>query len=263
MKLIVSFPFNIPRMTRFMNRAALGLLLFGLNASIGCRSSGNPSGEGTFGKREGLGILGSDRPGEYALAGNNRDPLLGKHRIAPQNLPTGAAKDGTFYGSVDDLPADPLFRNTGIPTAPPAPKAASLDKPEQIGRAEPFRPGPGVTNAALAGNELVIDDRNGSVMPTGSIPFKPLENNAKAIPTSTTGPAPRSLGLSVDMLTEELRKIGGKPYAPVRLNNGQYEFRCSVPINDQGATRSYTGSGSTPLNAVRNVYEQIRTDNRP
>jgi hypothetical protein len=169
-----------------------------------------------------------------------------------------------------DLPKDPLFRAPSTAVKPAAAKETnvSVPKTETIGKLEPFRPGPAVTTAALAGfssgNDLVIDDRSPRPASGGPIPLKPLENSA--LPTShapTPMSDPKTGGLTVEMLTEQLRKIGARPYAPVKLTNGDYEFRCAVPINDQGATRSYTGTGASPLAAVRNVYEQIRTDSRP
>jgi len=256
----------------FLAASVLALTL----SSIGCKNSGKggshddrpPPGasSGGFGIFNG-GKFGSDAKTASA-ASNARDPLLGK--IPKQNLPTA---DGS-YGSTDGLPKDPLFRTPQQPVTNPK---ASATKSEDLGKATPFRRGPEVTSAALASrttgdgsNDLVIDDRRPIGTPTsGPVPLRPVAPPfpATAIPTArpivqaaAVTTAPSSAGLTVEMLTEELRKIGAKPYAPVRLTNGDYEFRCAVPINDAGAMRSYTGTGTTPVAAVSKVYEQIRSE---
>jgi hypothetical protein len=63
-------------------------------------------------------------------------------------------------------------------------------------------------------------------------------------------------------MVEELRRAGGRPFAPVKLPTGDYEFRCTVPLGTTGAMRQYTGIGTSPLAAVTDVYQQVQADRK-
>jgi hypothetical protein len=164
----------------------------------------------------------------------SRDPLMGADRIPPAGVPI-PGKDGA-YGAA---PRDPLFKS---PTA------------SRAGAKEPFRLTEDFTPAAMSARgsdhtePLIIDDRRPTAVPTG---------NSGVRPASGTGPAG-----GWEQLADELRRIGGKPFAPVKLPSGEYEFRCSVPIDTSGAMRQYTGVGPTPLAAVTDLYEQVRAERK-
>lgn len=180
-----------------------------------------------------LGCRGDgDRAGLFP---RTRDPLLGTERIPPAGVPI-PGKDR--YGAA---PRDPLF------TSPTASTAGSPAK-------EPFRLTEDFTPAALTArgteyaDQLVIDDRRPRGIPVGSDGVRPA---VAAVPAG-----------SWEQLADELRRVGGKPFAPVKLPGGEYEFRCSIPLNTTGAMRQYTGTGATPLAAVTDVYEQVRADRK-
>lgn len=174
-----------------------------------------------------------DRAG---LLPRNRDPLMGADRIAPQNVPI-PGKDG--YGAA---PRDPLFKG---------PVAGNA------GNREPFRLNENFTPAAMAARgtdhtePLIIDDRRGVAVPTGNSGIRPAVG---AIPAGPAG--------TWEQMVDELRRAGGRPFAPVKLPTGDYEFRCTVPLGTTGAMRQYTGIGATPLAAVTDVYGQVRAEGK-
>jgi len=174
-----------------------------------------------------------DRAG--GLFPRTRDPLMGTERIPPAGVPI-PGRDR--YGAA---PRDPLFKS---PTASTAGSAAK----------EPFRLTEDFTPAALTarGTEfadpLIIDDRRPRAVPLGGEGVRPA---AASVPSG-----------SWEQLVDELRRVGGKPFAPIKLPGGDYEFRCSIPLNTTGAMRQYTGVGATPLAAVTNVYEQVRAERK-
>lgn len=194
-------------------RAGLFLLLLPLLLA-GCRGDGDRAG----------------------LLPRNRDPLMGADRIAPQNVPI-PGKDG--YGAA---PRDPLFKGPIASTS---------------GSREPFRLNENFTPAAMAARStdhtepLIIDDRRGAAVPTGSGGVRPAVGAISAGPTG-----------SWEQMVEELRRAGGRPFAPVKLPTGDYEFRCTVPLGTTGAMRQYTGIGTTPLAAVTDVYGQVQADRK-
>ena len=180
-----------------------------------------------------LGCKGNgDRAG--GLLPRNRDPLMGADRIPPAGVPM-PGKDGS-YGAAT---RDPLFKGT----------AAS-----RSGTKEPFRLTEEFTPAAMAvrgtdhADPLVIDDRRPTATPTGGGGVRPA---AGAVPAGNW-----------EQLADELRRIGGKPFAPIKLPGGEYEFRCAVPLDTTGAMRQYTGVGATPLAAVTDAYEQVRAERK-
>jgi hypothetical protein len=180
------------------------------------------------------GCKGSGGERTDGLLPRGRDPLTGTERIPPAGVPV-PGRDGT-YGAA---PAkDPLFKGT-------ASRGGSSSK-------EPFRLTEEFTPAALAArgsdhsDELVIDDRRPVGTPTGG--------GVKA--AGATVPAG-----NWEAMVEELKRIGGRPFAPEKVN-GQYEFRCGVPLGTTGAMRQYTGIGATPLEAVRDVYQQVQAERK-
>lgn len=179
--------------------------------------------------------LGCRSDGERGgLLGRTRDPILGTERIPPAGVPIPGRDK---YGAA---PRDPLFK---APTV-------SRNKSDSY---EPFRLTEDFTPAALTArgtgfaDPLVIDDRR----PKGSPPAGDVRPVAGTSPAGTW-----------EQLADELRRVGGKPFAPVKTPAGDYEFRCAVPLDTTGAMRQYTGIGGTPLAAVTDVYEQVRADRK-
>lgn len=184
-------------------------------------------------------LMGCRSDGDRAgLLPRDRDPLMGADRIAPQNVPI-PGRDG--YGAA---PRDPLFKGP----------IASRNKVESR---EPFRLTEDFTPAAMAARgtdhtePLIIDDRRPTGVPTGSGAVRPA---VAAIPAGPVG--------SWEQMVEELRRAGGRPFAPVKLPTGDYEFRCTVPLGTTGAMRQYTGIGASPLAAVTDVYQQVQADRK-
>ena len=116
---------------------------------------------------------------------------------------------------------------------------------------EPYRPSADVTSAALAGSRP--SDEFDNLKMDEPPPRRGNENRNRHNRRN-----PR--GGQHDQMLDELRKIGGRIYAPVKLPSGEYEFRCALPRNDSGALTTFTGTGSTQTAAVRDVFEQVRSD---
>lgn len=175
-------------------------------------------------------ITGCRGNGEERVGlGRSRDPLLGE-RIPRQNLPV-PGRDS--YGQIN---SDPLLN-------PPS-KVASVNR-------DPFRLGKNTTAAALSMRGTDESD-------VLAIKDLPPDNNLPTItPTSATSPSTNS---EINDYIGKLRAVGGKPFAPTKLSNDTYEFRCAVPISTSGAMRQYTGVGDSPLAAVQDVYVQVRED---
>jgi hypothetical protein len=110
---------------------------------------------------------------------------------------------------------------------------------------EPFRPGPETTNAALA-SHLVPDD-------TLSI--------GDRRPSGQTASRPREDSPDFDRAADELRRLGATVGEPTRTSSG-YEVWASVPLNDAGQLRQYTGAGPTAAAAVKQVLNQVRGDRK-
>lgn len=156
---------------------------------------------------------------------SGRDPLIGGEKIPPQGLPTqgNAARDPLLKGST-----------------------ASRDA------REPYRPSAEITSAALAGmrpqddvDPLRMDERR----PTGT---------KLANPVSPT----LSVGNSTEQMMDDLRRIGARVYAPIKLQSGDYEFRAALPRNESGAMTTFTGIAPTANAAIRDVIEQVRAESK-
>jgi hypothetical protein len=195
---------------------------------VGCKSSG---GGGVFGRR-------SNPDGSLTSRG---DPLLGGARIPPQNLPV-PGREG--YGSRerrDPLLGSPAARDGSAERAgKDGAKGSAIRRPTKD---EPFRPGPGTTNAALAGH-LAPDDT--------------LSIGDRRTPGRTTS-QPRDDGPEFDGIADELKRLGATAVDSARVGSG-YEVRASVPLNDAGGVRQYTGAGPTAAAAARQVLDQLKSD---
>jgi hypothetical protein len=195
------------------------------------------------GCRSSDGLLGRKSGPEGSLT--SRDPLLGGTRIPPQNLPV-PGKDG--YGAREKK--DPLL---GAPAGRDGAgeRAGQGDAKGSASRGptkdEPFRPGPGTTNAALAGH-LVPDDT--------------LSIGDRRTPGKAAGrPAPRDGGPEFELVADELRRCGATVEPAARAGDG-FEVRASVPLDGPGLIRQYTGAGPTPAAAARQVLDQVKSDRK-
>jgi hypothetical protein len=191
----------------------------------GCKSSGG----GLF-----------NRGGPNGTLMSRGDPLLGGARIPPQNLPL-PGRDG--YGARERK--DPLL---GSPAGRDADERAGRDDAKGSAsrgwtKDHPFRPGPGTTNAALAGH-LVPDDT--------------LSIGDRRAPGRTAS-QPADDGPEYTRAADELRRLGATVDPPERTGNG-YEVRATVPLDGPGLIRQYTGAGLTPAAAVRQLLDQVRSD---
>ena len=162
---------------------------------------------------------------------SGRDPLIGGEKIPPQGVPI-PGKDG--YGS--NGTRDPLL------------KGASASRDPR----EPYRPSAEITSAALAGHRrqddvdpLRMEERH----PTGT---------KLSVPAT---PAPAG-GSTTEQMLDDLRRVGGRVYAPIKLTSGDYEFRCALPRNETGAMTTFTAVGPTANAAIRDVIEQIRAESK-
>ena len=162
---------------------------------------------------------------------SGRDPLIGGEKIPPQGVPIDG-KDG--YGSTGTR--DPLLKGS----------SASRDP------REPYRPSAEITTAALAGNRpqddvdsLRMDDRR----PTGT-------------KTTNTIPPVAGNGTTTEQMLDDLRRVGGRVYAPIKLQSGDYEFRCALPRNGSGAMTTFTAVAPTANAAIRDVIEQVRAESK-
>src|SRR5581483_10873998 len=191
------------------------------------------------GCRNSDGFLGRKSGPEGALA--SRDPLLGGTRIPPQNLPV-PGKDG--YGARerrDPLLGAPAGRDGAGERAGQGDGKGSAKRGPT--KDEPFRPGPGTTNAALA-SHLVPDD-------TLSIG----DRRAPGRPTSR----PADGDPEFELVADELRRCGATVEPAARVGDG-YEVRASVPLDGPGLIRQYTGAGPTPAAAAKQVLDQVKAD---
>ncbi len=157
---------------------------------------------------------------------SGRDPLIGGEKIPPPGVPIPgrhAARDPLLKGS-----------------------SASRDP------REPYRPSAEMTSAALAGSRshddvdpLRMEERR----PTGSKTSAPVSPTLNA-------------GSSAEQMLDDLRRIGARVYAPIRLQTGEYEFRAALPRNDSGAMTTFTGVAPTANAAIRDVIEQVRAESK-
>ncbi len=162
---------------------------------------------------------------------SGRDPLIGGEKIPPQGVPI-PGRDG--YGS--NGVKDPLLKGS----------SASRDP------REPYRPTADMTSAALAGSRPSDD-------------YDPLRiDDRRTTGTKTTTPSVPTLssGSTADQMMDDLRRVGGRVYAPIRLQNGDYEFRCALPRNESGALTTFTGVAPTANAAIRDVIEQVRAESK-
>jgi hypothetical protein len=160
------------------------------------------------------------------------DPLFGRN-IPKQDVPI-PGRDGYADGK------DPLLKNGNA---------------KRTDDAEPYRPGPGTTPAALAAKPRddagipIIDDRTpGTATGRGPVPFKPS--------------ASAELDTNGDSVLQELRKLGATWQPPRRGRNNETIFTCDVPLgsNGEGPIRRYEGVGPTDAAAMKDALNQIRVE---
>jgi hypothetical protein len=207
--------------------------------------------------------LGGCKSREGSL-GRGSDPLVyGPDRIPRQNVPL--PERGTVgQGRTDPLIAAP----TGRPSSRDSSGGEYNDDPAR------FRgvhiPGPATTPAGLAGRW----EEEGLKIPDGPperVPLRPATETSPAatLPSSTPAPAASTLppqpdsipttGPPLQALYQELERLGAlRESFSLQRDGGQYLFRATLPWD--GARRQYTGLGNTPIEAVRQVLEQIRLD---
>jgi len=63
-----------------------------------------------------------------------------------------------------------------------------------------------------------------------------------------------------EQLTQELERAGARVSSPMRRDNG-YEVRVQTQANS-GQLSSYTGAGTSAASALRDAYDQLRTDSK-
>lgn len=171
------------------------------------------------------------------------DPLLGGARIPPQNLPVPGREGYGARERRDPLLGSPAARDgTGERAGKDSSKGSAIRRPTKD---EPFRPGPGTTNAALAGH-LVPDDT--------------LSIGDRRTPGRTAS-QPHDDGPEFERVADELRQLGATVGASARVGDG-YEVRASVPRGDAGVVRQYTGAGPTAAAAAKQVLDQIKSDRK-
>jgi hypothetical protein len=217
--------FTPPRRLRPTAMVSLCAVVF----LVGCKSPGG----GVFGRR-------SNPDGNLVSRG---DPLLGGARIPPQNLPVPGREGYWTRERKDPLLGSPAARDgTGERASKEGSKGSAIRRPTKD---EPFRPGPGTTNAALAGH-LAPDDT--------------LSIGDRRTPGRTASQV-RDDSPEFVRAAEDLRRLGATVGDPVRAGSG-YEVRASVPLGDAGVIRQYTGAGPTAAAAVKQVLDQIQSDRK-
>jgi len=154
----------------------------------------------------------------------SRDPIFGGEKIPPQSLPV--------YGATKK---DPLMKG-----------ATSTGRSEAM--ADPYRPSPSTTNAALAGAK--------STPETDTLAYSKDRPRNEIVPVSAS-----AMSEGGDF-GERVRKAGGRMYAPVKLPSGEYEVRCAIPTGSSGTMRSYAAIGATQTSAMRELAVQVRADER-
>jgi hypothetical protein len=194
--------------------------------------------------------------------GRGSDPLVyGPDRIPRQNVPL-PDRGAVGQGQTDPLIAAP----TGRTGARDSSGGGYNDDPAR------FRgvhiPSPATTPAGLAGR---WDDEGLKISdgPPERVPLRPAADSAPAgpsppapAPASNPPPQPDSIpttGPPLQELYQELERLGvPRDSFAIQREGSQYLFRATLPWD--GARRQYTGLGSTPAEAVRQVLEQIRLD---
>lgn len=154
-------------------------------------------------------------------SGSSRDPIFGSEKIPPQGLPV--------YGATKK---DPLMKG-----------ATSTGRGEAM--AEPYRPSVATTNAALAGAKPTAE--------TDTLAYNKDRSKGDIVPVSASSAVSGEL-------SDRVRALGGRMYAPVKLPSGEYEVRCAVPMGTGGAMRTYSAVGSTQAVAIRDLEKQIQAD---
>jgi hypothetical protein len=233
-----------------------------LNPKTICRSLLGPGQAGVLMLVLGVCLAGcKSREGSL---GRGSDPLVyGPDRIPRQNVPLPER------GTVGQGRTDPLI-------AAPTGRAAPRDSSGGMYNDDPARfrgvhvPGPATTPAGLAGRweeeGLRISDG-----PPERVPLRPV---GEAQPATTPPPAPSApaaatappqpdsiptTGPPLQALYQELERLGAlRESFSLQRQGGQYLFRATLPWN--GARRQYSGLGNTPVEAVRQVLEQVRLD---
>lgn len=171
------------------------------------------------------------------------DPLYGgPNRIAPQNIPV---PDRGTAGGNKAKPFDPLMTPTGRDPN----KSAGYTEDPQRWKGGPHVPNMGTVPAALAGrakdgDELKIDDPSG-------VPLRPAGG---MIPVGDA-----DLAAAADLHLQQLREYGvAKGSYSFTRENGSVVFRANVPNAATGATQGFTGVGTTPAAAVKQVIDQVK-----
>ncbi|MCS7270806.1 MAG: hypothetical protein NZ703_06950 [Gemmataceae bacterium] len=190
--------------------------------------------------------------------GRGSDPLVyGPDRIPRQNVPLPER------GSIGQTRPDPLI---GAPTGRTPTRDTSGGYTDDPARFRGLHtPGPATTPAGLAGRR---DDEEGlkiTELPPERVPLRPSGESAAPSASGTPAaapPQPDSLptaGPALETLYQELDRLGVPPdLRSLHREDGQYVFRAILPWD--GARRQYTGLGPTPVQAVRQILEQIRLD---
>ena len=213
---------------RYRLRPAAVAVLCAAVFLVGCKNSG-----GVFGRRSGP-------DGSLMSRG---DPLLGGARIPPQNLPLPGREGFGARERRDPLLGSPAARDgTDKQAGQGGSKGSAIRRPTKD---EPFRPGPGTTNAALAGH-LAPDDT--------------LSIGDRRTPGRTASHI-RDDSPEFVRAAEELRRLGATVGDSTRVGDG-YEVRASVPVGDAGVVRQYTGAGPTAIAAAKQVLDQIKSDRK-
>lgn len=143
-------------------------------------------------------------------------------KIPPPNVPTGRDR----YGLKDGR--DPILRADAGRTNPEVAAALATGRPR-----DPEQP-----------DLRIPDDRR----PAGGF--------------ASRGSLAPSSGTPAEQLTKELEGYGVRVFSPTRTDAGGYEVRAQVPTGPTGAMSGYVGSGNSPVNALRDVYDQVRADRR-
>lgn len=206
--------------------ARLAVLAAALALAPGCKSREGGTGGGS---------AGGPRP----------DPLVaGPGRIPRQNIPLPDRGTGTAGKNK----SDPLL---GSPVGRPGERVGYTNDPERW-KGGPHVPGRDSTPAALTSR--VKDDGFGlKIESPGGTPLTPASGAAAAATDYPADLAP---------LYAELRRLEVKAgdYTVTR-DGGRYLFQARMPTGS-GAVRGYSGAGATEADAIRQVLEQIRLDER-
>ena len=135
---------------------------------------------------------------------------------------------------------------------------------DQLGGRDPFFgeriPNPNVPTSREKARESTRDPFLRSDRTKPERDYTDIRPGSDRIGSSTGRMLNSSSNATPEQLTQELERAGARVSSPMRRDNG-YEVRVQTQANS-GQLSSYTGAGTSAASALRDAYDQLRTDSK-